>query len=160
MTNRDVLVKDSSQVVRSCLPIPSNSKHMLPWSWLFTAEVHTRWVARQSSHFWVSFLCISYARGMISITEKNKVLIHTWTSTAECRVSGVNSAAWKGGSLLGPPVLYPVGEPHRLFLFLCYVFKINSRVFMLCNVLLDLWWTAKKYTTGKLRLGMSQLRQL
>lgn len=105
MMNRDVLVKDSSQVVRSCLPIPSNSKHVLPWSWLFTAEVHTRWVARQSSHFWVSFLCISYARGMISIMEKNKVLIHTWTSTAERRASGVNSAAWKEGSLLGPPVL-------------------------------------------------------
>lgn len=97
MMTRDILIKASSQVLRSRLPIPSNPKHMLPWSWLFTAEVHTRWTARQSSHFWVSFLCISYIRRMISITEKNKVLIHT--------LNGVNSTAGKGGSLLGSPVL-------------------------------------------------------
>lgn len=68
----------------------------------FAAEVLTRWAARQLFHFWVSFLCASYVKGVICITVKKKVLIHILNvPTDEFTTSGANSVVEKRVKLLG-----------------------------------------------------------
>lgn len=144
--DQNILIKARSQCSSHVFPYPQawTALSMLPWSWLFYCRSSYKVGCKTALTFLVSFLHTSYVRRVIRITEKNKVLIHTLhVPTAECTASGSEFCGRKKRQSPRSSCALANRGATLVFLFVCFVFKINSGVFILCCVLLNLWWLAQ-----------------
>lgn len=133
-------------VLLSRLPIPSSLNRIVHAALILAFYCRSSYKVgcKTALTFLVSFLHTSYVRRVIRITEKNKVLIHTLhVPTAECTASGSEFCGRKKRQSPRSSCALANRGATLVFLFVCFVFKINSGVFILCCVLLNLWWLAQ-----------------